>query len=263
MHHETQQHAHTTMSKYQSDRRPVSRRSFLAMAAAGLATASLLAAACGPKEQIVYVTPPTATPLPPATPKPAVEAEPTLLPAPAQRQGPIQLPVPARSGPVAAASAQSQVIPELKMRNRPYTNRLQPPERLMIPAIELDSKVIPVGTKTDPQGRVLWETAAFAVGHHRGSGMPGEKGNIVLSGHISSPHEGAVFRDLPHLKPGLGIIIATLDRQYLYTIVDTLVVTPDAVEVLDPTDKSIVTMITCVPDGVYSHRLIVRAEAVG
>jgi sortase A len=192
-----------------------------------------------------------------------VEAEPTLLPAPAQRQGPIQLPVPARSGPVAAASAQSQVIPELKMRNRPYTNRLQPPERLMIPAIELDSKVIPVGTKTDPQGRVLWETAAFAVGHHRGSGMPGEKGNIVLSGHISSPHEGAVFRDLPHLKPGLGIIIATLDRQYLYTIVDTLVVTPDAVEVLDPTDKSIVTMITCVPDGVYSHRLIVRAEAVG
>ena len=31
---------------------------------------------------------------------------------------------------------------------------------------------------------------------------------------------------------------------------------------LDPTDQAMVTMITCVPDGIYSHRLIVRAEAV-
>jgi LPXTG-site transpeptidase (sortase) family protein len=51
-------------------------------------------------------------------------------------------------------------------------------------------------------------------------------------------------------------------RINLYVVVETKTVTPDAVDVLDPTDKAMVTMITCVPDGIYSHRLIVRAEAV-
>ena len=50
--------------------------------------------------------------------------------------------------------------------------------------------------------------------------------------------------------------------QYLYVVADTKTVTPDTVEVLDPTDHAIVTMLTCVPDGIYSPRLVVRAEAV-
>ena len=170
--------------------------------------------------------------------------------------------MPVAAGPVPALAAQSQVIPPLQPRTRPYTNRLQPPERLQIPSIDLDSKVVPVGTKTDDKGHILWETAAFAVGHHKGSGLPGENGNVVLSGHISSPREGNVFTRLPKVEKGDGIVISTPDRQYLYVVVETKTVTPDAVEVLDPTDKAMVTMITCVPDGVYSHRLIVRAEAV-
>jgi LPXTG-site transpeptidase (sortase) family protein len=253
--------------------RRVSRRAFL-----GLAVASLVLAGCR-KEQIVYVAPPTPTALPAPTAAPKPEAQ-TAAPSVAQpaapsvakpaaqpatkpaAQGPIPLPVPVVSGPAAAVAAQSQVIPPLQPRSRPYVNRLQPPERLQIPGIDLDAKVVPVGTKTDDQGRVLWETAAFAVGHHKGSGLPGESGNIVLSGHISSPREGAIFTKLPQVAAGDGIILSTTDRQYLYVVVDTKVVTPDAVEVLDSSDQAIVTMITCVPDGIYSHRLVVRAEAV-
>ena len=58
------------------------------------------------------------------------------------------------------------------------------------------------------------------------------------------------------------MILSSGERQYLFMVRETKVVTPDAVDVLDPTDRSIVTLITCVPDGVYSHRLIVQAEAV-
>lgn len=248
-------------------RRHVSRRAFLALAVAGLLTA-----ACQ-KEQIVYISPPDPTPPPrsepaaapkPEAPTPAPAAKPAAPPAapPSARQGPIDLPIPMVSGPAAALAAQSQVIPPLRTRSRPYTNRLQPPEHLQIPSVGVDAKVVPVGTKTDDKGRVLWETAAFAVGHHKGSGMPGESGNVVLSGHISSPREGAVFNKLPQVKAGDGIIISTAERQFLYIVTDTKVVTPDAVEVLDPTDHAMVTMITCVPDGVYSHRLVVKAEAV-
>jgi sortase A len=245
-------------------RRRVTRRDFLS-----LAVTSLLLAGCQ-KEQIVYVSAPTPTPAPPVPatavpqPEPTPASKPEAKPAVAATpvQGPIQLPVPVVAGPGAAVSAQSQVIPPLQLRPHPYTNRLQPPDRLQIPSIGLDSKVVPVGTKTDAQGRVLWETAPFAVGHHKGSALPGESGNVVLSGHISSPREGAIFTKLPKVEPGDGIVLSTADRQYLYVVVETKVVTPDAVEVLDPTDEAIVTMLTCVPDGIYAHRLVVRAEAV-
>jgi sortase A len=159
-------------------------------------------------------------------------------------------------------SPQAQILPALQMRPHPYTNRLQPPERLQIPSIDLDTKVVPIGTKTDAQGHLLWETAAFAVGHHKGTALPGDTGNVVLSGHISSPREGNVFNKLPKVEVGDGVVVGTADRQYLYVVVETKVVTPDAVEVLDPTDQAILTMLTCVPDGIYSHRLVVRAEAV-
>ena len=108
----------------------------------------------------------------------------------------------------------------------------------------------------------IWETAAYAVGHHRGSANPGEVGNIVLSGHISSPGEGAVFNKLPNLKTGDGIILITAQQPFMYVVDDTQVVKPTAVDVLNPTSSSIVTLITCVPDGIYSHRLIVRCDAV-
>jgi LPXTG-site transpeptidase (sortase) family protein len=242
----------------------INRRTFLGLALAGLTTM-----ACQ-KQQVVYVSAPTPTPHAAPEPSaptapPAPTAVPAVAPPAASKpaaQGPIQLPVPVAAGPAAALSAQSQVMPPIQPRTRPYTNRLEVPERLQIPAIDLDSKVVPIGTKTDDRGRILWETAAFAVGHHKGTGLPGEAGNVVLSGHISSPREGNVFNKLPQVTEGDGIVVSTSDRQYLYVVKETKTVTPDAVDVLDPTDQSILTMITCVPDGIYSHRLIVRAEAV-
>lgn len=240
-------------------RQRVSRRAFLGLALAGLALAGCQ------KQQVVYVAAPTPVPEAPPAPAAAPTAAPRPEPKPESKpsaQSPIQLPMPVAAGPDPALAAQSQVIPPLRPRTRPYTNRLQAPDRLQIPSIDLDSKVVPVGTKTDDRGHILWETAAFAVGHHKGSGLPGENGNVVLSGHISSPREGAVFNKLPKVEEGDGIIVSTSDRQFLYVVVERKTVTPDAVDVLDPTDQAMVTMITCVPDGVYSHRLIVRAEAV-
>ena len=49
-------------------------------------------------------------------------------------------------------------------------------------------------------GQIAWETAPFAIGQHKGLAGPGQNGNMVLSGHISSPNEGAVFHSLPDLK---------------------------------------------------------------
>ncbi|MBI4236206.1 MAG: hypothetical protein HY688_02465, partial [Chloroflexi bacterium] len=70
--------------------------------------------------------------------------------------------------------------------------------RIQIPAIDLDSRVEELNTKWDGDS-LVWETAFYAVGHHHGSPNPGEQGNAVFSGHISSPvsRQGSVFKRLP------------------------------------------------------------------
>lgn len=60
------------------------------------------------------------------------------------------------------------------------------PNRLVIPSIALDAKVVDVGIVVEG-GKPVWDTAAFAVGYHRGTAEPGTRGNTVMAGHISSP----------------------------------------------------------------------------
>jgi sortase A len=185
--------------------------------------------------------------------------------APTEQSLPIEaLPLPAlpRPGSADPLVEQAQVIPPLAPRPGAFTSRTLPPEKLKIPSIDLDARVIPLGTHYDRAGALVWETAPFAVGHHRGSANPGEGGNVVLSGHISSPSEGSIFQRLPQLRPGDNFIISTAQASFVYRVSDVQVVAPTAVEFLESTSASTATLITCYPDRIYSHRLIVRAQAV-
>ena len=101
---------------------------------------------------------------------------------------------------------------------KPAVTAALPARRVVIPTIGLDSKVIQLGTTLDRRGQIAWETAPFAVGQHKGLAGPGQNGNMVLSGHISSPNEGAVFHHLPELKLGEGVIVSTEERQFLYRV---------------------------------------------
>ena len=55
-------------------------------------------------------------------------------------------------------------------------------------------------------------------------------------------------------------MVATEERQYLYQVISVQTVTPAEVGVLAPTNDATCTLITCVPDKIYSHRLIVHAK---
>lgn len=137
--------------------------------------------------------------------------------------------------------------------------KLPPANRIVIPRIELDSSVIEVSTKVE-RGELVWQTASNAVGHHQGTADPGEVGNVVLSGHIRSLREGMVFNRLPELAPGDTIYLYSELGKFRYKVVETRVVLPTAIWVMDPTPDLTLTLITCVPDWVYSHRLIVTAK---
>src|SRR5919202_708395 len=237
-----------------------SRRKFLVSAL------GLLAVACAPSEAAGLRG--SGTVLRPASGGPAAESvpeahspaalHPTSAPTPAPE--PIvaseALPIPAG---LVGTEAEAHVLP---VPQKVPSVQALPAKRLVIPTIGLDSKVIQLGTRLDKRGQLAWETAPFAIGHHRGTTGPGQNGNMVLSGHISSPSEGAVFHRLPDLKMGEGVIVATDERQYLYRVVDRKVVTPDEVSVMEPTPDPSATLITCFPDGIYSHRLVVTARLV-
>jgi LPXTG-site transpeptidase (sortase) family protein len=192
--------------------------------------------------------------------EPTPQALPTRMPVPFVEPEPIVPPDAIPTAIAGATEAEMHVVPV--PTEKPPIAAALPARRLIIPTLGLDSKVIQLGTRLDRRGQIAWETAPFAVGQHKGLAGPGQNGNMVLSGHISSPAEGAVFHSLPELKVGEGVIVATEERQYLYRVTEVKTVLPDQVSVLDQTPDPTATLITCVPDGIYSHRLVVTARLV-
>jgi LPXTG-site transpeptidase (sortase) family protein len=97
----------------------------------------------------------------------------------------------------------------------------------------------------------------YGVGHVAGTSEPGQKGNCAISGHRPFP-----FRYLDQLIPGDNVIIKTGKITYTYKVYEQFNVLPDEVWVLNAIAGKdyTLTLITCTPYMVSSHRLIVRAE---
>ncbi|MDP2727184.1 MAG: sortase [Dehalococcoidia bacterium] len=144
-----------------------------------------------------------------------------------------------------------------------YYSGIFPANRMIIPSIEVDSPIVEVGIVFE-EGEWQWERPKHAVGHLQGSVNPGQTGNIVMAGHIDSPirGEGQVFKRLPEIKIGDVVVMYTSVRAFAYQVVAKKVVLPSEISVLNPTPDETLTLITCVPDFIYSHRLIVTAKRV-
>ena len=192
-------------------------------------------------------------------PQMASQAPSTITASP---ETPTAAPTPPPSGDPAvfAASAPAQQSPDVTPDMLPM--------KINIPSIGLNgARVINVGTRIE-KGVLVWETADHAVGYHIGTGVPGRPGNVVLSGHISSPirGEGSIFHSLPSLADKIGshVAVQTGDGTwYDYVITGTDVVTPADTWVMNTTTNAVVSLLTCVPDGVYTQRFIARGEFRG
>jgi len=103
-------------------------------------------------------------------------------------------------------------------------------------------------------------TLRHAVGHIPGTALPGQNGNMALTGHRDT-----FFRPLRNIRPDDTIKLTTLQGQYQYRVLATQVVSPDNVSVLDSSRSEILTLITCHPFyfvGAAPGRFIVRAERI-
>src|SRR5438067_1834095 len=89
------------------------------------------------------------------------------------------------------------------------------------------------------------------------------RGGWTVADAWCSVRQGDVFRHLPEIRLGDVVAVQLGGGVSRYRVTDKIVITPDATWVMEPTTAPIATLITCVPDGVYSHRLVVVSELMG
>lgn len=98
------------------------------------------------------------------------------------------------------------------------------------------------------------------IGHVPESSLPigGDSTHCVLAGHTGLP-SAKLLTNIDHLRVGDSFYIHVLDEVLEYQIDDISVVEPDEVSRLNVVSgKDYVTLVTCTPYGVNSHRLLVR-----
>ena len=104
----------------------------------------------------------------------------------------------------------------------------------------------------------------IAVGHLEWSSLPvgGESTHCVLSGHRGLP-SAKLFTNLDRLEVGDTFTITILDRVLTYEVDNISIVLPTETDNLKVVDgKDYVTLMTCTPYGINTHRLLVRGRRI-
>lgn len=140
----------------------------------------------------------------------------------------------------------------------PTAPPLLPPERIIIPRLEMDWPVVLSTVDHLPQ--------FTGVGWLLGSAFPGAPGNMVLYGHLGGPN--GTFMRLHELQPGDEFSVMSAGAEHRYRVRSSQETTPDDVGVLAPTSTATATLITC--SGPWDpvaqtnvRRLIVTADYLG
>ena len=105
------------------------------------------------------------------------------------------------------------------------------------------------------------DVLSSALCHLEKTSYPGKQGNCCISGHRNYVF-GKYFNRLNEISVGDVVELETIDSTYRYQVYETLVVEPDDVRVLDSTGQKTLTLITCTPLFVGTHRFIVKAVLV-
>lgn len=106
------------------------------------------------------------------------------------------------------------------------------------------------------------EVLQKAAGHLEGSSLPvgGEGTHSVISAHRGLP-SAALFTDLDKLVEGDHFLLHILDDVLCYEVDQITVTEPENTSALSVEEgKDLVTLLTCTPYGVNSHRLLVRGH---
>lgn len=127
--------------------------------------------------------------------------------------------------------------------------------RLRIPAIKVD---LPIYHGTDDV------TLTKGVGHLEGTSLPvgGLSQHSVLTAHRGLP-EAELFNNLDRVDIGDTFVVEVFGEVFSYEVVRTQVVQPNETKSLAPVyGEDLVTLVTCTPLGINTHRILVTGQRV-
>jgi sortase A len=99
-----------------------------------------------------------------------------------------------------------------------------------------------------------------AVGHIPSTSLPGGSGNVAIAGHRDT-----FFRALKNIRRNDSIMLATTAGTFHYRVRSVEIVEPDVTQVLAPSDRPSLTLVTCYPFyfiGSAPERYIVNAQQI-
>lgn len=103
-------------------------------------------------------------------------------------------------------------------------------------------------------------TLRHGAGHIPGSAWADDAGNLAIAGHRDT-----FFRGLRDIRKDDEIELTTLNGSYVYRVESIQIVRAGAMQVLDKTPESVLTLITCFPFsyiGPAPDRFVVRSRQV-
>lgn len=103
-----------------------------------------------------------------------------------------------------------------------------------------------------------------AAGHLEGTSLPvgGESTHAVISAHRGLP-SAKLFTNLDQLEVGDTFTITVLDRTLTYEVDNISIILPTETDSLKVSEgKDYITLMTCTPYGINTHRLLVRGRRI-
>jgi len=182
-------------------------------------------------------------------------------------------------------NGQDQYQPQQIKGQDPATFRLAPtatpipivpiaiPDRLVIPAIQLDAPIVPATLRTIAymgKDYPQWKAPnSFAAGWPSTSAVPGIIGNTVLFGHNNT--DGEIFAHLVDLKVNDLIILYSGNQKFIYAVALKMIL-PERNQPVDirlqnarwilPSEDERLTLLTCWPYTSNTDRLVIVAVPV-
>ncbi|MBI2019836.1 class E sortase [Candidatus Daviesbacteria bacterium] len=146
------------------------------------------------------------------------------------------------------------IYSEIKRENSPSYLEFS----LSVPTLKLD------------QFKVLVDSNDLneALAHLPGSALPGERGNVFISGHSALSwifkNKKAPFANLMDLKKGDEMYVQVGGSKFSYEVVGVKIVDPMDLSVIAPPDNlgRYITLMTCVPPGLNTKRLVVLGKII-
>lgn len=162
---------------------------------------------------------------------------------------------------------QKKQIPLLSLEVMPSDNRIVIPRiNQNIPIVRVSSESL-IKRDWGALEKEMQSALKGGVVHYPGTSLPGQSGNIAITGHSSYfPWDPGRFKDvfalLHQVVEGDKIVIYYEQNKYIYEVDGIKVVMPDNIDILKQTPEEKLTLITCTPVGTNLKRLVVTAKPV-